>query len=157
MAAKVRLGDIVEALESAGDEHSFWLDRETGEVCLLTDQVVDYAEDDTPLEKVPEPMRKDVEVARLVQEDTEHRYLELPGKLDIHDWDIMDCFASTVKDEHLQREIKQSIRGSGAFRMFKRLLEEYKLWDTWNKFHDARLREIAVEWCEDNDVAWREK
>lgn len=157
MAAKVKLSDIIDALELAGDEHSFWLDRETGEVRMLTDEVVDYAEEDTPIEQIPEWMHADLEVARKVQEDTEHRYLELPGKFDIHDWDIMDCFASTVKDERVQRELKHGIRGSGAFRMFKHLLEEHNIWEAWNKFRHARLREIAVEWCEDNNLAWREK
>lgn len=157
MAVKVKLSDIVNALESAGDEHSYWLDRDTGEVLKLTDQAVDYAEEETPLEEVPERMRADVEVARLVQDDTEHRYLELPGKLDIHDLDLMDCFASTVKDERVQREIKRSIRTSDASQAFKRLLSEHNLHNAWHKFHDARVREIAVGWCEDNEIAWREK
>ena len=157
MAVKVKLKDIIDALESAGDEHSFWLDRETGEVRRLTDEVVDFAEEETPLEEIPERMRADVEAARLVQDDTEHRYLELPGKLDIHDLDIMDCFASTLKDEKTQREIKHGIRGSDASQNFKRLLSEHSLRDAWQKFHDARLREIAVQWCEDNEIGWREK
>ena len=157
MAVKVKLKDIIDALEFAGDEHSFWLDRETGEVRRLTDEVVDLAEEETPLEEIPERMRADVEAARLVQDDTEHRYLELPGKLDIHDLDIMDCFASTVKDEKTQREIKHGIRGSDASQKFKRLLSEHNLRDAWQKFHDARLREIAVQWCEDNEIGWREK
>ena len=156
MAVKVKLSEIVDALESAGDEHSSWLDRETGEVYRLTDETADYAEEDTPPEQIPDWMRELVDIARKVQDDTEHRYLELPGKFDIHDWEIMDCFASTVKDEHVQRELKHAIRGSGAFRTFKHLLDQNKLWELWNKFHTARLREIAVEWCEDNGIAWRE-
>ena len=157
MGAKVKLNDIVDALRSAADEHSSWLDRETGEVHVLTDQVADYAEEETPLEEIPESLREHVEVARSVQEDTDHRYLELPGKLDIHDRDIMDCFTSTLKDERLQRELKQGIRGSEAFRLFRQLLDQHNLWEAWGKFHDARLREIAVEWCGDNGIAWREK
>ena len=157
MAVKVKLRDIIDALESAGDEHSFWLDRETGEVRRLSDEVVDIAEEETPLEEIPERMRAEVEVARQVQDDTEHRYMELPGRLDIHDPDIMDCFASTVKDEKVQLELKHGIRGAGASQTFRRLLSEHNLRDTWQKFHDARLREIAIEWCEDNEIGWREK
>ena len=157
MAAKVNLGDIVDALGSAGDEHTFWLDRETGDIHLLTDQVADYAEEETPLEEVPEKLREYVELARRVQEDTDHRYLELPGKFDIHDLDIMNTFTSTVKDERVQRELTQGIRGSGALRVFKQLLDQHNLREAWGKFHDARLREIAIEWCQDNGIAWREK
>jgi hypothetical protein len=157
MGAKVKLNDIVDALESAGDEHTFWLDRETGEVRMLTDQVMDYAEDDTAPDEIPEKMREAVEVARQIQDDTERRYLELPGKIDIHDWDIMDCFASTVKDERVQREIKHGIRGSGASRTFQHLIDGNNLGEAWHKFRAARVREIAVEWCDENEISWREK
>lgn len=157
MGTGVKLSEIIEALESADDEQSSWLDRETGEVHLLSDEMMDYAEEETPLAKIPESMRDAVEVAKRVQEDSDHRYLELPGKLDIHDWEIMDCFASTVKDERLQRELRHGIRGAGAFRTFKHLIHQHNLQDAWNKFHDARLREIAIEWCAEHDLAWREK
>jgi Uncharacterised protein family (UPF0158) len=155
--AKVKLRDIIDALESAGEEHSFWLDQETGDVHMLTDEMMDYAEEETALDEIPESMHEPVEVARRVQEDTVHRYLELPGKMDIHDWDIMDCFTSTIKDERVQGELRNGIRGAGASRVFKHLLEQHDLWKTWNKFREARLREIAIGWCEDNGIAWREK
>ena len=157
MTVKVKLSDILEALESAGDEQSSYLDRETGEVHLLTDEMMDYAEEETPLADIPEWMHQPVQVARRVQQDDDQRYLELPGKFDIHEWDIMDCFTSTVKDEHVQRELRNGIRGAGAFRMFKHLIDEYNVREAWYKFRDARLREIAIEWCEDNGIPWREE
>jgi hypothetical protein len=69
----------------------------------------------------------------------------------------MDVFTSTVKDEHVQRDLRNGLRGAGAFRLFQHLIHENNLQDRWHKFREARLREIAVEWCEDNGIGWREK
>ncbi|HEV2423579.1 MAG TPA: UPF0158 family protein [Terriglobia bacterium] len=157
MAVQVKLADVISALESAGDEDTSWLDRETGEVHLLTDEMMDYAEEGTPAEEIPGWMRDPVEVAKQVQEDRLHRYLELPSKSEIHEWEIMDCFASSVKNESVQRALRNGIRGAGAFSRFKQLLEGYDLWKAWNKFRDARLREMAIEWCKDSGITWREK
>ena len=29
--------------------------------------------------------------------------------------------------------------------------------DDWYDYKDQRYREIAIEWCEENNIEWREK
>jgi hypothetical protein len=157
MTAGVKLDAIVEALELADDLNSSYLDRERGEVHALTEEVLGLAEnEETVLEDLPEWQREQVELARRIREQEGKRYVALPGKFDVHEWAIMDRFSQTLKDEHLRDELRGGIRGAGAFRMFKRLLTEYDLWDAWSRFKHAELRQMAIEWCEERDIAYRE-
>lgn len=157
MAAEVKLRDIVGALELASDESSAYLDKETGEVYTVSHDDLAYAEDETPLEEIPEWERELVEIAKKIQQEEGARYLPLPGKFEIHEWAIMDRFALSIGDEAVSADFRNGIRGAGAFRMFKRLLYEYGLRDEWNRFRDVELRQMAIDWCEENGIRYREK
>lgn len=155
-AAVARLDAIIEALELAGDSTSSYFDVETGEVYSLTEEEFSLAENpETADEDLPDWQREPVELARRIRQTEGKRYLRLPGKFEIHEWEIMDRFPETLADEQLKKDLHASIRGSGAFRRFKNLLEEYKLWDSWNQFKQAELRQIAIEWCQDQCVSYR--
>jgi hypothetical protein len=157
MAAEVKLELIVEALEMADDSISSYLDVETGELCAVTKEEFDFAEDpQTVIEELPDWQREPVKLARSIPEQVGKRYLALPDKFDLHEWAIMDRFSETLKDARLRNDFHSGIRGAGAFRLFKRLLTEYKLWDAWNRFKQVELRQVAIQWCEENGITFRQ-
>jgi hypothetical protein len=157
MAAEVKLELIIEALEMADDSISSYLDVETGEVCSVTGEEFDLAEDtQTVIEDLPDWQIEPVKLARSIQEQVGKRYLALPDKFDVHEWAIMDRFSETLKDTRLRNDFHGGIRGAGAFRLFKRLLTEYNLWDAWNRFKQVELRQMAVQWCEENGITFRQ-
>jgi hypothetical protein len=157
MAAEVKLELIIEALEMADDSISSYLDVETGEVCTVTDEELGLAEDSqTVIEELPDWQRESAKLARSIQEQVGKRYLALPDKFDVHEWAIMDRFSETLKDERSRNDFHGGIRGAGAFRLFKRLLTEYNLWDAWNLFKQVELRQMAIQWCEENGITFRQ-
>jgi hypothetical protein len=157
MAAEVKLDLIIEALEMADDSISSYLDVETGEVRSVTGEEFDLAEDpQTVIEELPDWQGEAVKLARSIQEQVGKRYLALPDKFDVHEWAIMDRFSETLKSARLRNDFHGSIRGAGAFRLFKRLLTEYNLWDAWNQFKQVELRQMAIEWCEENGITFRQ-
>lgn len=157
MAAEVKLDAIIEALELADDSTSSFLDVETGEVHSITSEEFDLAEDpETSLEDLPAWQREAVELGRNIRQQEGERYLALPDRFDVHEWAIMDCFAESLREARLRSDFRGAIRGAGAFRLFKRLLAEYNLWDAWNRFRQAELRQVAIEWCEDHGIIWRQ-
>ena len=161
MLLKVKLGDIIEVLEEATDEARFYLDRETGQVHLLTDEMFSLAEHkNTVLETLPEWEREPVKLARQIKKDDERgtrlRYLALPDQFEIHEWALMEQFTRTLEDPVAGKQLQRSIHGAGAFRRFKILLDEFNLWDAWNRFRQAELREIAIDWCEEHGIEWGE-
>jgi hypothetical protein len=157
MAAEVKLDVIIEALEMSDDSISSYLDVETGEVRSITEEEFDLAEDpQTVIEDLPDWEREAVKLARSIQEHSGKRYLALPDRFDVHEWAIMDRFSETLRDAQMRNDFHGGIRGAGAFRVFKRLLTEYNLWDAWNGFKQSELRQMAVQWCEENGITFRQ-
>jgi hypothetical protein len=157
MAAEVKLDTITEALEMAEDSISSYLDVETGAVLTITEEEFELAEEqELEDEDLPDWQRETVTLARSIQEQEGKRYLALPGKFDIHEWAIMDRFSATLEDMQVRNDFRNGIHGAGAFRMFKHLLTEYNLWDAWNEFKQAELRQIAIDWCEEHGIPFRQ-
>jgi hypothetical protein len=157
MAAEVELDVIIEALEMADDSISSYLDVETGEVHSITEEEFDLAEDaQTAMEDLPNWQREAVMLARSIQKQEGKRYMALPDKFDVHEWAMMDRFSMTMRDAQMRNDFHGGIRGAGAFRLFKHLLTEYNLWDAWNRFKQVELRQMAIEWCKENGITYRQ-
>ena len=157
MAAEVELDVIIEALEMADDSISPYLDVETGEVHSITEEEFDLAEDpQTAIEDLPNWQREAVTLALRIQKQEGKRYMALPDKFDVHEWAMMDRFSMTLRDAQMRNDFHGGIRGAGAFRLFKHLLTEYDLWDAWNRFKQVELRQMAIEWCKENGITYRQ-
>jgi hypothetical protein len=157
MATEVKLDVIIEALEMADDSISFYLDVETGEVHSVTEEEFDFAESpQTAMVELPDWQREAVKLARRIQKQEGKRYLAVPSKFDVHEWAIMDRFSLTLTDAQMRNDFHGSIRGAGAFRLFKHLLTEYNLWDAWNQFKQVELRQMAIQWCKENSIPFRQ-
>ena len=157
MAAEVKLELIIEALEMADDSVSSYLDVETGEVHSITEEEFDLAEHpQTAIEDLPNWQREAVTLARSIQKQDGKRYMALPDKFDVHEWAMMDRFSMTLRDAQMRNDFHGGIRGAGAFRLFKHLLTEYDLWDAWNRFKQVELRRMAIEWCKENAITYRQ-
>jgi len=157
MAAEVELDEIIEALEMADDSISSYLDVETGEVHSITEEEFDLAEDpQTAIEDLPNWQREAITLARSIQKQEDKRYMALPDKFDVHQWAMMDRFSMTLRDAQVRNDFHGGIRGAGAFRLFKHLLTEYDLWDAWNRFKQVELRQMAIEWCKENGITYRQ-
>jgi len=157
MAAEVELDVIIEALEMADDSISSYLNVETGEVHSITEEEFDLAEDpQTAIEDLPNWQREAVTLARSIQKQDGKRYMALPDKFDVHEWAMMDRFSMTLRDAQMRNDFHGGIRGAGAFRLFKHLLTEYDLWDAWNRFKQVELRQMAIEWCKENGITYRQ-
>jgi hypothetical protein len=152
MSARVKLSDILEALEMQGDETHAYLDRQTGEVVVLSDEELRAAEDGDDLSDYPEWQRGNIEQARAVQADGAGRFISLPDKLGVNEWDMMRDFALSVEDETASDALCNAIQGRGAFRYFKDQVRERGLADQWYEFRDGRYRQIALDWCEEHGL-----
>lgn len=153
MAVTVHLKDIVEVLELQFDEHPSFLDLDTGKVETVSVDLLRKAEapgDEEP--DLPEWQKPEWEIAkRIVSTD---RFLKLPTEHDVHEWDIMQDFADSRTSARIREELLEAIHGSGAFRYFKSITRRRGLETAWYEFRSQALRQIAVEWCEENQVAW---
>jgi hypothetical protein len=153
MPATARLNDIVEALEIQFDESLSFLDRDTGQVETASKELMSEAEEpgDEDLD-LPEWQEQEWELAKqIVASD---RFLRLPTKFDIHEWSIMEDFSQSVKSDKIRADLLHAIHGAGAFRNFKYIIRRDGIEKAWFAFRTEALRKIAIDWCEENEIAW---
>ncbi len=126
MATKVSLSHAVEALELASDEMSWFVHKQTGQVVMVSDEVMRLAEDGGQTDE-PNWQEEELRVARDVLESTD--WLGLPGKFDVHEREITNRFAQSVAVPAQREEVLDAIHGSGAFRQFKSTIRRLRLED----------------------------
>ena len=153
MPATVRLNDIVDALEMQFDESSSFLDLDTGQVETVSHVLLREAEESGDEEPdLPAWQKHEWETAkRIVSTD---RFQPLPTKFEVHEWAIMQDFSSSVESERIREDLLQAIHGAGAFQNFKNTLRRHGIESAWFAFRTEALRQIALGWCEENQIPW---
>ena len=150
MTRHVNIDSLAEEMQFQNDQVRGHLDRETGEVIFVSDDDVRAIEDgEIDGLSVDEDAVAELEA---VLNDESGRYIALPDPFDIHEWQMMDDFARQIEDADASAELRNAIRGRGAFRMFKATADRLGLVQQWYDYRDARYREIAIQWCKDHDV-----
>src|SRR6266498_2855853 len=153
MSASVKLNDVIEALESAGDEHAHYFDKRTGEIVLVTDEDMQAAEEDDLISEYPDWQRDSILKAREVLRDSE-QFIPLPDQFEIHEYKIMEDFCRDFEDQQVGKELLRLIKGSGAFKRFKKAINEMGVDKTWYAFKQRELEKIAIEWLEENKIPY---
>jgi Uncharacterised protein family (UPF0158) len=144
---------VVEALESAGEEHTYYLDKRTGEIVLLTSEELQAAEEDELISEYPDWQRDSVLKAREVFSDPQE-FVQLPDLFDIHEYQIMETFCVEFEDRRTGQALLQLIKGSGAFRRFKNAIRELGAEDAWSEFKRSEFEKIAIEWLDGNGISY---
>ena len=156
MALRVKLDDIIEGLECQSDEIHSYMDKRTGKVILISDEELCAAENDEPIEDFQDWQHDQIKIAKEILAETGD-YIELPSKFDIHEYSIMERFCLSIDDSEISDTLYNLIKGSGAFQRFNNAIHKYDIVEDWHKYRDNRLKEIAIEWCQDNRIEFEEK
>ena len=151
MATPVPLDSLIDALEEQADTLFAYLDRETGETHLISEEWLSYSEaEPEEIESLPDWEKELVELA--VRIESSDRYLALPSRFEMHEWSVMERFCHEVTQDDQRRKLLDAIHGSGAFRRFKDQIAYLDLWEPWNAFRRQAFGEIVTEWCQDNGI-----
>jgi hypothetical protein len=153
---KVSLQDIVDALEFLTDEHFNYVDRQTGEVEMVSREVLGIAEEGGTIDELLGWQEHEFEIAEALFADWD-RFAKLPTKYDVNEWEIVREFAESAEPERLSEELQDAIHGARAFRCFKDTLRRYRREKDWYAYRDESLRQIAIDWCEENGIEYTEK
>jgi Uncharacterised protein family (UPF0158) len=151
MPTSAVLEDLIDALEEQSDSLFPYLDRERGEVQLITDESLSLGDaEPEEIDLLPEWQKEEAELA--VRIETSDQYLRLPDRFQVNEWNIMNEFCHEMKREDVRATLLQAIQGSHAFRRFKDQIANHNLWDEWNRFRRRAFGELLREWCEENDI-----
>jgi hypothetical protein len=153
VVAQVKVQGLVEALDVQSEMYSCYLDRETGEICTVSEDAFRIAEDEEASRgTLPDWQWEEVELARRIA--VGDRYLALPTSWDVHEWEIMRQFSDAIAEDRVRGEFLAAIHGRGAFRQFKDLLSRHGMWEAWDAFRCQALREQVIAWCRQHGVAY---
>ena len=153
METKVKLSDILEALEVQSDESHYYLDTDTGVVHLLSSEEMYAAEDADSLEDYPEWQHENIEIARRLTNGKDEGLIELPTRWDLNEYEIMEFFCDDQNPAD-RETLLDAIKGKGAFRRFKDTVARLDLFDQWNQFRLTKFKIVAVEWCQANEIPY---
>ena len=84
--------------------------------------------------------------------DEDDDYIGLPDSYDINEYRMMENFVYSLPRGKNQTILYNAIQGRGAFRRFKDKLNDIGMAKTWFAYRDQQYKEIALEWCEENDI-----
>ena len=132
---KIKLDDVIEALEFVNDgmDAGAYLNPKTYEIVYIDDYI-----DISPEKK----------------EEIYDEYISLPSKYYIDEYSMMEEFIETIDDVKLYNQLYIAINGKGAFRRFKDTCINFDIIDDWYRFRDEKYKELAIEWCKDNNIEY---
>ena len=70
--------------------------------------------------------------------------------------DRIEKFCLSIADDELSKVMYSSIKGSGAFRRFKDNIHRYGIAEDWYTYRDNALKQIAIEWCKENGLDYKD-
>lgn len=130
---KLQLSEVIDALTFTNDEIEYYYNPDNGE--MFMSNIGDF-----------ENLNED-ELDELFEKS-----IMLPTRYDINEYEMMEDFAETIEDDRLQIQLYISLNGSGAFRRFKDTCINFDIIDDWYKFRDGRYKELAINWCKENNI-----
>ena len=139
---KIKLEQVIEAIETADDAFTYLYDTQTGKTILSPDSIM-FGEWDEALEE-------------LIENAPIGRFLRFPTKYDIHEYSIMEDFVYSLPSGAARQELVSAICGRGAFRRFKNGIRYHRLEQQWYDYQAQAYREIAIRWCQDEGIEYTE-
>ena len=127
---KVKLEDIIEAMEFANMETEYYYDTHNEKVLMLFDGMVDGEDNPEFFED----------------------YIPLPGQYDINEYRIMEEFIYELPAGKNQDVLTGAIQGRGAFRRFKDKLYDLNLEKQWYQYREEAYEKIARQWSERHKI-----
>ena len=130
---KVKLNEVIDALDFTNDEIEYYYNPDTEEIFMSNiGEFEDLTEDEL--------------------DELFEKSIMLPTRYDINEYEMLEDFAETISDTRLQNQLYISLNGSGAFRRFKDTCINFDIINDWYKFRDERYKEIAIDWCKENNI-----
>ncbi|HXM47072.1 MAG TPA: UPF0158 family protein [Pyrinomonadaceae bacterium] len=152
MPTQVKLDDVIDALDTAGEDHSHYLDKRTGEIVLITNEEMDAAEEDELISEYPEWQRESILKAREILKSED--FVALPDQFDIHEYMIMEDFCRQIQNRSVGETLLGLIKGSGAFKRFKNAIHSMGMEKDWYQFRRTEIEKLAIQWLEQEGLAY---
>ena len=162
MSPRVKISSIIDSISLQSYNTLCYLDREKGELFLVSkDQLLAAeraAEKGDELEDYPEWQTEQVELARkILADDKEEKYIAIPGKIVSHEYSTMDNFCLSLEDEKIYRPLFRAVLGRDAFRRLSDCIHHYGIADDWYWYRFNAMKRIVIDWCKANNIEYEDQ
>ena len=140
---KVKLQELVDMFDSISDFEHIVYDKQENDFIFIDSNIMSMAEYEEIIDKI--------------DRDEEGRYYYLPSTYEFHDSEVIEEYIGNIKNEYIQEELEESFYGRGKYRRFKDSLRKYRIEDDYYNFREKYLKDIAIEWCKENNIEYEEK
>jgi len=108
--SKVKIDDVVEHLEFASDMNKSFLNKNTGEIHLIPEELERYGEPDFDDDDdfIPEWEKEIIPVIKDIKQNPDD-YIEIPDQFYINEYAIMEKFCLSLEEENLRNKMYSSI------------------------------------------------
>ena len=72
-------------------------------------------------------------------------------------YQIMERFILSIKDKEISDALYRAITGKGSFRRFKDAIIRFDIEDEWYKYREDAIKQVAIDWCELNQIKFNDK
>ena len=155
MAIRVKITDIIDALDSQSFDVWAFLNKNTGEIMLIGEEEKNLAEENELIDDLPDWQKEAIKFMQDVMSQSKN-CIALPTKFDIHEYGIMKKFCADIEDEQICEIFEDLIQGSGAFGRFKDAIDKHGIANDWYAYRTNALKEIAIEWCRENNIEFED-
>lgn len=138
---KCKLSLIIEGMDGANVNETYYLNENNGRVWVSTDMGNFYIDNNEELSD-----------GYLYNDSS----ISLPGQYEINEYKIIKDFIETIKDNQMKNQLLIVIQGTGAFRRFKDSCINYGIINDWYKFKNNAYYELAKEWCLWNNIDYED-
>lgn len=154
MPIKVYLQEVVDEMSAQTDECRAYLNCKTGELYTIPLDDLRILEDEDDLDSLPDWQREGLTKASEILDSDDWK--RLPTKFDIHEYQIMEEFCLDFNNSFVQGQLLRAIRGSGAFRRFKAVVNQYGIQEEWYQYRDEAYEKIAIEWLSEREITYQQ-
>ena len=134
---KVKLNDIIEAIEFTDQFTHYFLDKVTGEIVMVSEMGMTSAEQEAAYDSLDE-----------------HGFYRLPEQRELNGYGTMENFIFSLPAGEARDRLSRAIQGRGAFRRFKDEVRRLGVEEAWYSWQDNAHKRAAIEWCQENGLEW---
>jgi hypothetical protein len=165
---RIDIDEVQKAMEDTDrDAFDYFLDRETGEVIILSEDIItrareildrSYGDDDIgdfdevetdDVPEIPEWMEDEVELALDIFVHNQWQYVRIPERSPNNAYAAMKAYVEILEQGELKWSLLRTLDGEGSFRKFKDALGVYpKEKKQWFGFNAKTVKKEIREWLQ---------
>ncbi len=138
----IKLSRAVDGLEMLNDDFQYFINIETEEIEFLPNHLGDIDEDEEEI------------LEKIEQSD---KYYKLPDQFEINEYQIMENFAYSLKDQYIKNKLLTVLNRRKPFRNFKAAICNYDVRDAYFEFRTKAYYQIAEAWCQAKGIEYSTK